>query len=128
MSNSDGHDFESWIAERYAETNGFTALVLLLATSGDTITPLSSSFVHVVGTQVPWSGMKGMLDGSGRQWDAVAMFSESAPGGGPLIEVVAKARLQQRIDELSADPMQITEGSLFDRRGRAIHITVEDAG
>lgn len=127
MSSSDGHDFESWIARRYAETNGFTALVLLLATTGDAIIPVSSSFVHVVGTQVPWSGMKGMLDGSGRQWDAVAMFPENAPGGGPLIEVVAKARLQQCIDELAADPMQITEGNLFDRRGRSIHITVGDA-
>lgn len=127
MSNSEGRDFESWIAARYGETNGFTMLVLLLATSGDAITPVSSSFVHVVGTHVPWGNMKGMLDGSGREWDAAAMFPESAPGGGPLIEIVAKARLQQRIDELSADPSQIAEGNVFDRRGRAIHITVEAA-
>lgn len=39
------------------------------------------------------------------------IFAERAPGGGPVIEVVARARQQARID-----------GGMFDTRGRAIRI------
>ena len=33
--NAKGDEFESWIVEQYAATNGFTALILLLTLGGD---------------------------------------------------------------------------------------------
>lgn len=122
MSSSSGAEFESWIAERFAETGGFTALILLLSIGDDTVAPISCSYVHVIGADVSWAGMKSMLDASGRRWEAVAIFSEAAPGGGPAIDVVAKARLQERIDEVTFNRMVLNDAGFFDVRGRPIRI------
>lgn len=63
-----------------------------------------------------------MLDASGRAWEGVAIFVETAPGGGPLIEIVAKARTQSRIDEVTANRMALNEAGLFDVQGRRFRI------
>jgi hypothetical protein len=122
LSSSDGAEFESWIEERYAATDGFTALILLLAIGSDKIEPISCSFVHVIGDEVRWADMKTMLDASRRKWQGAAIFAESPPGGGPLIDIVAKARLQERIDAVTFDRMVLNEAGLFDTRGRAFRI------
>lgn len=122
MSNSDRGDFETWLVETYAATEGFTALILLLSMTGTRVEMLSCSYVHVIGTETRWADMKTMLDASLRRWDAVAIFPESPPGGGPVIDIVAKARLQGRIDEVTVNRMVLNEGGFFDRKGRAIRI------
>jgi len=125
LSNSRGAEFERWIVEQYAETSGFTALILLL-TLGDKVDLVSCSYVHVIGDEVRWKDMKTMLDASRRAWDAFAVFPESPPGGGPLIDVVAKARLQERIDEVTVDRMALNEAGFFDTHGR--HIRIDPVG
>ncbi|MDX2258371.1 MAG: hypothetical protein NW205_05575 [Hyphomicrobiaceae bacterium] len=122
MSSSDGAEFESWVKTRYAETDGFTALFLLLSIGGGKIEMISCAFVHVIGDEVAWASMKTMLDASRRRWDGVAIFAESPPGGGPLIDIVAKARLQERIDAVTFDRMVLNEAGLFDPRGRMFRI------
>lgn len=122
MSNSRGTEFERWIADRFAETDGFTALILLVGLGGDKVELISCSYVHVIGDEVRWRDMKTMLDASGRKWDGFAVFAESPPGGGPLIDIVAKARLQERIDEVTVDRMVLNGAGFFDTRGRAIRI------
>jgi hypothetical protein len=122
LSNSKGAEFERWIAEQFAESNGFTALILLVALGSDKVELISCSYVHVIGDDVTWRNMKSMLDASGRKWDGFAIFAESPPGGGPLIDIVAKARLQERIDEVTVDRMVLNGAGFFDTRGRAIRI------
>lgn len=122
MSSADGAAFEGWIAARFAETRGFTALILLLSIKPDKLEPISCSYVHVVGDEVRWRDMKAMLDQSRRKWDGVAVFAESPPGGGPLIEIAAKARLQERIDDVTVNRMVLNTAGFFDTRGRAIRI------
>jgi hypothetical protein len=122
LSNSKGAEFESWIVEQYAATGGFTALILLLALGGDKVSMISCSYVHVIGDEVRWRDMKSMLDASRRKWDAFVVFAESPPGGGPLIDVVAKARLQERIDEVTVNRMILNDAGFFDTRGRHIRI------
>ena len=122
MSNSKGAEFESWIVEQYAATGGFTALILLLTLGGDKVSMISCSYVHVIGDEVRWRDMKSMLDASRRKWDAFVVFAESPPGGGPLIDVVAKARLQERIDEVTVNRMILNDAGFFDTRGRHIRI------
>src|SRR5690606_19708337 len=74
-----GGEFERWIVDQYAATNGFTALILLLMLGGDKVDLLSCSYVHIIGDEVRWRDMKAMLDASGRKWDAFAIFPESPP-------------------------------------------------
>lgn len=122
MSSAEGRDFEQWIVERYAATSGFTALILLLAIDKGRIDMISCSYLHVIGDEVRWTDMKSMLDASLRKWDAVSIFPESPAGGGPLMDLIAKARLQERIDEATADRMTLNSSGLFDRKGRAFRI------
>jgi hypothetical protein len=122
LSSSEGAEFEAWIAERFAATRGFTALVLLIAMRDAGVQPISCSYVHVIGDEVTWKDMRAMLDASRRAWDAVALFAEAAAGGGPLIDLVAKGRLQERIDEVTMNRMVLNEAGFFDNKGRAIRI------
>lgn len=122
MSNSKGVEFERWIAERFAATSGFTALILLVNLGHDKVDLISCSYVHVIGDDVRWRDMKSMLDASLRKWDGFAVFPESPPGGGPLIDIVAKARLQERIDEVTVNRMILNDAGFFDTHGRAIRI------
>jgi hypothetical protein len=126
LSNSKGAEFESWIVEQYAATGGFTALILLLTLGGDKVSMISCSYVHVIGDEVRWRDMKSMLDASRRKWGAFVVFAESPPGGGPLIDVVAKARLQERIDEVTVNRMILNDAGFFDTRGR--HIRIDPVG
>ena len=66
--------------------------------------------------------MKGKMDQSRRYWDGVALFAESSPGGGPLLDFVAKARLQERIDEVTVNRQRLNEAGFFDTKVRAIRI------
>ena len=122
MSRSKGAEFESWITERFAASGGFTALILLLSMGGDKVEMISCSYVHVIGDEVRWRDMKTMLDASRRKWDGFAIFAESPPGGGPLMDIVAKARLQERIDEVTVNRMVLNDAGFFDTRGRPIRI------
>ncbi|KAB2850733.1 MAG: hypothetical protein F9K44_03945 [Hyphomicrobiaceae bacterium] len=115
-------EFDLWFKARYAETQGFTALVLLVAFAGPSVNPISCSYVHVIGDELDWREMRALFDRSGRSWDAVAIFAESSPGGGPLIDLVARARLQERITEVTADRMRLNEAGFFDRKGRKVRI------
>lgn len=114
--------FDAWFETRYAETQGFTALVLLIVFAGVKVNAVSCSYVHVVGDELDWQQMRGLFDRSGRNWDAVAIFAEASPGGGPLIDLVARARLQERITEVTADRMRLNEAGFFDKKGRKIRI------
>lgn len=126
MSNSRATDFDRWIKERFAATEGFTALILLIAMPGTQVSMISCSYLHVIGDETDWRQMKSLIDQSRRAWDGVAFFAESSPGGGPLLDFVAKARLQERIDEVTVDRMRLNEAGFFDQKGRAIRIDPVD--
>ncbi len=122
MSNSRATDFDRWLAERFAATEGFTALILLLSMPGAAVDLISCSYLHVIGDETNWRQMKALIDQSRRRWDGIAFFAESSPGGGPLLDFVAKARLQERIDEVTVNRMRLNDAGFFDPKGRAIRI------
>lgn len=120
MSNSEA-DFEHWLQARHAATDGFTALMLLV-TIGARVEMTACAYLHVIGDEVSWAEMKGLIDQNGKAWDGVAIFAESDAGGGPVIDLVARARLQDRIDAVTADRMVLNEAGFFDPQGRAIRL------
>ncbi len=46
--------FDAWIAEEFAATGAFTALVVLIGIGELTLTPLRSTWLHVIGTELDW--------------------------------------------------------------------------
>lgn len=127
-SSSEMTDFDRWLPARYAESEGFTALLLLVRIGAERVDLLSCAWLHVIGPETRWAEMRAMVDQSRHRWDAVALFAENAPGGGPLLDVVAKARLQERIDEVTADRMALNAAGFFDPQGRAVRIDPAEAG
>lgn len=126
MSSSRATDFDRWMKARFAESEGFTALILLLSMRTAAVKMISCSYLHVIGDETNWQEMKGLIDQSRRPWDGVAFFAEHSPGGGPLLDFVAKARLQERIDDVTVNRMRLNEAGFFDPKGRAIRIDPVD--
>lgn len=115
-------DFDAWLQRTFAETGGFTALILLLQIGDTSVKPVSSSYVHVIGDDLPWSDLRRLLDASGRAWDGVVLFAESAEDGGPILDLVAKTFLQERARAVIEDRMRLNEAGFFDKRGRALKV------
>jgi hypothetical protein len=118
-------DFDTWLAEEYAQGGpaGFTVLMLLLRIRPKDVKPVASAFAHVIGDEIDWGGMTAILNGSGRKWDAAVFFPRRDPrSGGPLDSPSAKLwlmDLQARIDD---DRLVINEGRFFDAWGRAMRV------
>ena len=114
-------EFEPWLAEAFAATGAFTALIVLVRIGETQVTPLCSTYVNVIGPEVSWGDMVVMLAGAGQAWDGVAFFPEQERGR-PLDNPIARTRLrllEQRLDE---DRLVLNEGHFFDRWGRRMRI------
>ena len=103
-------DFELWLSAQYAETGSFTAFILLMRRAGDEVVPLTSSYAHLVGDDMPWRQMRALLDGARTAW------------GGPLPDAVAARRLKDVEADVKRDPLVLNRGRFFDRAGRHIRI------
>ncbi len=120
MSSSES-DFERWLQARYAATDGFTALILLV-TIGARVEMTACAYLHVIGAEVSWTEMRKLIDQNRKRWDGVAIFAESDRDGGPVIDLLAQSRLQERINEVTADRMVLNKAGFFDPQGRSIRI------
>ena len=74
MSISDATEFDDWLAALYESIGDFTMLVILTEIRERRVTPLCSTYFHVVGDDAEWDSMSLMFAGSGQQWDGAAFF------------------------------------------------------
>ena len=115
-------DFEQWLAAQFADTGPFTIFILLVRIADDEVVPLRSSYAHLIGDDMPWSGMRALLDGARTPWDGVAFFVGLAHDGGPLPDAVAAAKLKDVETDVKSDPLALNRGLFFDREGRHLRI------
>jgi hypothetical protein len=118
-------DFEQWLSAQFADTGPFTAFIVLVRIEGDDVTPLKSSYAHLIGDDMPWRQMRGLLDGSGERWDGVAFFVGLSHGGGPLGDAAAANKLKEVEADVKADALVLNRGMFFDRQGR--HMRIDEA-
>lgn len=128
MSRSDGEDdrpnrFDDWIGQEYERTNGFTALVVLVAIGEFSITPLRSTWFHVIGDELDWAGVSRLLSGAGADWDGVlfSVLTDEADGG-PAEDVMARYELDHLAERLREDRMVLNQNHFFDKWGRRMQI------
>ncbi|MCC7049908.1 MAG: hypothetical protein IT562_24600 [Alphaproteobacteria bacterium] len=126
MSRSEPEDpaflFDDWVVQEFRRDGGFTALIVLVAIAGGAIEPLRSSFAHVIGDELDWAQLSGLLAGAGVQWDGVMIEAVRAEDGGPLDNPSARVALrvlEHRIDE---DRLAINDGHFFDQWGRRMKV------
>lgn len=115
-------DFEQWLSAQFAESGSFTVFIVLVHIAGEAVTPLKSSYAHLIGDDMPWRRMRGLLDGAGARWDGVAFFVGLGHSGGPLPDGAARRKLREVEADVMADPMVLNRGRFFDRRGRHLRI------
>jgi hypothetical protein len=114
--------FDQWIAREYRRTGGFTALIVLIEIGELTVAPLKSTYAHVIGDDIDWAQLTGLLSGAGVAWDGVLIEALSAPSGGPVPDGDARAALRALERRIAEDRLAINRGHFFDRWGRRMKV------
>jgi hypothetical protein len=122
LSISEKTEFDAWLASMVAHHGEFTALVILAQIAERAVTPLCSTYLHVIGDEVDWDDITRMFAGSGQSWDGAAFFPTKARNGGPVDNPTARLRLAELEAKVTADRMILNEGHFFDGLGRRIKI------
>jgi hypothetical protein len=117
-------DFDDWIREEFAR-GPFTALILVLDVGDETVEPVASTYLHVIGDEIGWAAMRDMLKGAPNRWNAAAFFVSRGEKGGPVPDRVAKVRLLDTEERVRADRLTLNDSAFFDARGR--RMIVEEA-
>lgn len=115
--------FDGWVAEEFGRTGGFTALVVLVGIGELTVTPLRSTWFHVVGRDLDWEAVARLLDGAGVAWDG-AVFAPRTDRltGGPLPDAVARLQIRELGTEIVTDRSVLNAEHFFDRLGRRMKV------
>lgn len=122
MSTSEPTEFDAWLADMVRQHGEFTVLVILAGIGERSVTPLCSTYLHVVGDEVDWNDITVMFAGSGQSWDGAAFFPTKARNGGPIDNPTARVRLAELEAKVTQDRMTFNEGHFFDVHGRRIEI------
>ena len=108
-------DFDDWLVATFARTGAFTLLIVLVEIGAATVTPLSSSYLHVVGDETRWPDMVALLAGAGVAWEGAAFFQ--ADRAGLVADGLAAQRLAALGRAIVRDRAILNDGDFFDRRG-----------
>jgi hypothetical protein len=115
-------DFDDWIVEEFATRGAFTALVVLVEIGERSVTPVSSTYLNVIGTEIDWREIATLFAGAGVHWDGASFFPAIAPEGGPLANSEARAELREIEARVKAERLTLNEGLFFDRHGRRMMV------
>jgi hypothetical protein len=119
--------FDGWVKAAFAETGGFTALVVLVEIGERDATPLASTFLHVIGDETDWAAMRRMFASAPGKWNGAVFFAETAKEGGPIPEPLARIELRRVEAMIDDDRLTLNDGAFFDRHGRRMRIDEDEA-
>jgi hypothetical protein len=122
LSTSELDEFDDWLKSMVHQHGEFTVLVILTKIDERKVTPLCSTYLHVIGDEVDWDGVKLMFASSGQSWDGAAFFPTKGRNGGPVDNPTARLRLTELEAKVTEDRMILNEGHFFDTLGRRIKI------
>jgi len=115
-------DFELWLSAQFADTGPFTMFIVLLRIAGEEIGPLKSSYAHLIGDDVTWSEIRGLLDGARASRDGVAFFVGLGHAGGLLPDEAAARKLKEVEADVATDALTHNRGLFLDREGRQLRV------
>jgi hypothetical protein len=114
--------FDAWLAHEFKRTGGFSALIILVAICDLKITPLRSTYLHVIGDETNWADVVQLLASAGVPWDGVLFESVSGPEGGPIDDATARLRLRILEAKIGDDRLAFNDAHFFDRWGRRMKV------
>jgi hypothetical protein len=113
-------DFDDWLVETFARFGAFTMLIVLVEIGETSVTPLRSSYLHVIGDETRWLDMERLFAGAGAAWNGAAFFRADRDG---LVEdATAKRRLASLTRHLDQDRSILGEGEFFNSKGLRLKI------
>ena len=115
-------EFDRWLAQEFAQTGAFTALVVLVSIGETKVLPLCSTYLNVIGTETDWNEIVVLFAGSGQNWDGASFFPVTDTHGGPLDNPAARLRLRELEARIDQSPLVLNEGHFFDKWGRRLKV------
>ena len=96
---------------------------MLVAIGELSVTPLRSTWFHVIGAELDWAGVAELLDGGGADWDG-ALFAPRTDRGRRAARRRRGARSRSRDlgERIVEDRTVLNAEHFFDRRGRRMRI------
>jgi hypothetical protein len=117
-------DFDDWLVETFARVGSFTMLIVLVEIGDTTVSPLASSYLHVIGDETRWSDMLALLSGAGASWNGAAFFQ--ADRGGLVEDGTARQRLASLARHLEKDRSLLAHSEFFNAQG--LRLKIEEVG
>lgn len=119
--------FDEWVQQEF--NNGpFTVLIMLVEIAEESVEPVASTFLHVIGDDIDWFGMKAMLDQAPHPWHGAAFFPARIAAPGPISDELARLRLIDLKQQVTADRLTLNNGAFFDGLGRLMKIEEASTG
>jgi len=118
--------FEQWLGAEFAQTGSFTALIVLVDISEIKVTPLVSTYLNIIGTEVTWGEISVLFAGAGVSWNGAAFFPVVDIHGGPLDNPTARIKLRELEARIGDDRLVLNEGAFFDQWGRKLKVEEVD--
>ena len=118
-------DFGQWLAAQFADTGPFTVFIVLVGISDSDVVPLKSTYAHLIGDEMTWQEVRGLLDSARTPWDGVAFFVGLGHSGGPLPDDAAARKLKEVEADVKANRLAFNRSMIFDREGR--HLRIDEA-
>lgn len=113
--------FDEWVRQEFLK-GPFTVLLMLVEIGEENVEPVASSFLHVIGDDIDWIGMKAMLDKAPHGWQGAAFFPVRLAASGPISDELARLKLGDLKEKVTADRLELNKGGFFDVLGRRIQI------
>jgi hypothetical protein len=117
-------DFDDWLVQTFARVGSFTMLIVLVEIGETSVSPLASSYLHVIGNETRWTDMVELLSGPGVAWNGAAFFQ--ADRGGLVDDATAKQRLSSLTRHLENDRSLLTHSEFFNAQG--LRMKIEEIG
>jgi hypothetical protein len=117
-------DFDDWLVETFTRVGSFTMLIVLVEIGETSVSPLASSYLHVIGNETRWTDMTELLSGASVPWSGAAFFQ--ADRGGLVDDATARQRLSSLTRHLEKDRSLLTHSELFNAQG--LRLKIEEIG
>jgi len=119
-------DFDDWLVETFAKVGSFTMLIVLVEIGETSVSPLASSYLHVIGNETRWADMVDLLSHANVLWSGAAFFQGDRTG--LIDDATAKQRLASLTRHLEKDRSILTHSEFFNAQGLRMKIEAIDAG
>jgi hypothetical protein len=100
------------------------SFTLLVEIGETTVSPMASSYLHVIGDETRWTDMIGLLSGADVAWNGAAFFL--ADRGGLVDDDTAGQRLASLARHLERDRSLLTHSEFFNTQG--LRLKIEEVG